>query len=284
MGEVLYVHYLLLHPNEQALRRVLGWSSPPVDIPPELVDGLRFQFINIGVGMALIPFQVGTLIETGEQWKELEPVERDRLLDDPWAFKEFLFSRRFTSQLLANNQNTGGLERHLLLHIAFPDTFERILQNDKNRIAGASRFARFVGEETDDVGPVAKVVDLFPFRYLPSCLDVGQPVCLLLLPADPLDPVAALIQGVFPHHAVSPWHEWKVDRYGYAQAVLWADYTGPWASVGPRVEGLGVVPVPPPEDRVSLHLVVPWHCCAPRFTRSILAGAFGKALSAMASA
>ena len=97
MGEVLYVHYLLLHPNEQALRRVLGWSSPPVDIPPELVDGLRFQFINIGVGMALIPFQVGTLIETGEQWKELEPVERDRLLDDPWAFKEFLFSRRFTS-------------------------------------------------------------------------------------------------------------------------------------------------------------------------------------------
>ena len=48
MGEVLYVHYLLLHPNEQALRRVLGWSSPPVDIPPELVDGLRFQFINIG--------------------------------------------------------------------------------------------------------------------------------------------------------------------------------------------------------------------------------------------
>ena len=151
MGEVLYVHYLLLHPNEQALRRVLGWSSPPVDIPPELVDGLRFQFINIGVGMALIPFQVGTLIETGEQWKELEPVERDRLLDDPWAFKEFLFSRRFTSQLLANNQNTGGLERHLLLHIAFPDTFERILQNDKNRIAGASRFARFVGEETDDV-------------------------------------------------------------------------------------------------------------------------------------
>ena len=128
------------------------------------------------------------------------------------------------------------------------------------------------------VGPVAKVVDLFPFRYLPSCLYVGQPVCLLLLPADPLDPVAALIQGVFPHHAVSPWHEWKVDRYGYAQAVLW-DYTGPWASVGPRVEGLGVVPVPPPEDRVSLHLVVPWHCCAPRFTRSILAGAFGKALS-----
>ena len=151
MGEVLYVHYLLLPANERTIRTVLEWSTAPVDFPSELVAGLQFRFINPGVGMALIPFQVGTLIETAEQWKELEPGEVDRSLDDPWAFKDFLFSRRFTSRLLANNQNTGGLERHLLLHIAFPDTFERILQNDKNRIAGASRFARFVGEESDDV-------------------------------------------------------------------------------------------------------------------------------------
>ena len=119
MGEVLYVHYLLLHPNEQAVRRVLRSSSPPVDIPTELVDGLRFLFINIGVARTLIPFQVGTLIETVEQWKELEPGGRDRLLDDPWAFKEFLFSRQFTSRLLVNKQNTGGLERHLLLHNSY---------------------------------------------------------------------------------------------------------------------------------------------------------------------
>ena len=151
MGEVLYVHYLLLSANERGIRTVLEWSTDPVDIPSELVAGLQFRFINPGVGMALIPFQVGTLIETVEQWKELGSNERDHLLDDPWAFKDFLFSRRFTSRLLANNQNTGGLERHLLLHIAFPDTFERILQNDKNRIAGASRFARFVGEESEDV-------------------------------------------------------------------------------------------------------------------------------------
>ena len=107
MAEVLYVHYLLLHPNEQAIRTVLGRSPAPVNIPTELVDGLRFTFINPGAGMANIPFQVGTLIETVEQWKELEPGERDRLLEDPWAFKEFLFSRRFTSQLLINNQSTG---------------------------------------------------------------------------------------------------------------------------------------------------------------------------------
>ena len=151
MGEVLYVHYLLLDPNEQAIRTVLGRSSAPVNIPSELLNGLQFRFINPGAARPRIPFQVGTLIETVEQWKELESGERDRLLDDPWAFKEFLFSRHFTSQLLINNQSTGGLERHLLLHIAFPDTFERILQNGKTQIAGAGHFARFIDQETDDV-------------------------------------------------------------------------------------------------------------------------------------
>ena len=134
MGEVLYVHYLLLDRNEQAVRTVLGWSPRPVDIPPDLAAGLQFLLINPGVGRTNIPFQVGTLIESVEQWKELEPRERDRLLEDPWAFKEFPFSRRFQSQLLVNNQNTGGLERHLILHMVFPDTFEPILQNDKQRI------------------------------------------------------------------------------------------------------------------------------------------------------
>ena len=151
MGEVLFVHYLLLDPNEPAIRTVLEWSPSPVNISPELVDGLQFLFINIGVAKTLIPFQLGTLIETVEQWKDLDPGARDRLLDDPWDFKEFLFSRHFTSQLLANKQNTGRLERHLLLHIIFPDTFERILQNRKNRIAGTSGFAHFVDEDTEDL-------------------------------------------------------------------------------------------------------------------------------------
>ena len=40
MGEVLFVHYLLLDPNEPAIRTVLEWSPSPVNISPELVDGL----------------------------------------------------------------------------------------------------------------------------------------------------------------------------------------------------------------------------------------------------
>ncbi len=160
MGEVLYVHYLLLDPNEQAIGTVLGRSSAPVNIPSELLNGLQFRFINPGAARTRIPFQVGTLIETVEQWKELEPGERDRLLDDPWAFKDFLFSGHFTSQLLVNNQDTGGLERHLLLHIAFPDTFERILQNGKDQIAGARNFAMFIDEGTSTSDADRRIVQI----------------------------------------------------------------------------------------------------------------------------
>ena len=151
MGEVLYLHYLLLDRNEQAVRTVLGWSANPVGIPPSLASALEFIRINTGVGRTNIPFQVGTLIESVEQWKELAPGERDRLLEDPWAFKEFLFSRRFESKLLLNNQNTGALERHLLLHIVFPDTFEPILQNDKQRIVQSPDFAKFISPSSTDI-------------------------------------------------------------------------------------------------------------------------------------
>ncbi len=154
MGEVLYVHYLILAKvgnKQQQIKRVLERSRAPVDIPPELIAGLQSGFIDPGPGKMHIPFQVGTLIESIEQWKEHEPHERDRLLDDPWAFKDFLFARRFRSRLLTNNQNTGDLERHVLLHIVFPDSFERILRNDKERIAKSKAFARFVVEQTTDV-------------------------------------------------------------------------------------------------------------------------------------
>ena len=51
---------------------------------------------------------------------------------------------------MINNQNTGGLERHLLLHLVFPDTFEPILQNDKQRIAAAGEFSRFIISTSPD--------------------------------------------------------------------------------------------------------------------------------------
>ena len=156
MGEVLFVHFLISgnmkgDNKRDRINRVLGLSSEPVSIPPALADSLETWFINIGAGGAHIPYQVETQIEVIEQWKQLESQGRDRLLNDPWAFKEFLFTRHFTSQLLVKNQNTGGIEKDILLHIVFPDEFETIGMARKQQIANAENFAHFIEEPTSDV-------------------------------------------------------------------------------------------------------------------------------------
>ncbi len=156
MGEVLYVHYLILAVTIETKRRniegnVLKWSPKPVTIPQKLDAGLQARFVNLGHAARQIPFQVGTLIETVEQWKELAAGKRESLLEEPWAFKDFLYGVTFRSQLLINSQNKGDAERHLLLHILFPDYFESSLANAKDEIAGAANFASFVTQPTEDV-------------------------------------------------------------------------------------------------------------------------------------
>ncbi len=162
MAETLYVHYLIQHQTPATKRRkiepVLGWSPNTVPFPEHLIGGLQGRLINAegGFGSKRISYQVGTFIESVVHWKKLESAERERLLQAPWAFKEFLFTRRFTSSLLVNNQNTGGLERHLLLHIVHPDSFEAMLGNDKKRLAKARAFQRCVPERNLDTDRAIK--------------------------------------------------------------------------------------------------------------------------------
>ena len=107
MGEALYFYFLIVYArndssNEQrVIDTVLGWSPTPVAISPDLVAGLTPGIANPGVAFHTYrPFQVGLIIEFTEQFKELESSERQNLLDDPWAFQNFLIAMRCRSQLL----------------------------------------------------------------------------------------------------------------------------------------------------------------------------------------
>ena len=157
MAEALYIHYLIQYLRSETklnkIAPVLSWSPRPASIPQPLIDGLQAMLVNARAGFAdkRISFQVGTLIESVEQWKKLESVEQSQLLDKPGAFKSFLFTRRFNSALLVNNQNTGDLERHLMLHIVHPDSFEAMLGNDKKKLAEARAFSQYVTYRTSDV-------------------------------------------------------------------------------------------------------------------------------------
>ena len=157
MGEVLYAHFLIIWKTgmggakkRDRINEVLGWSGEHVGIPDHLVAGLTPGIASLGGGAAFIQSYVGFIIEFADQWKEHE--SRDRLLDDQWAFKDFVTNLTFRSQLLRNQPNSPSAQREALLHLVFPDTFEGIVSmGDKERIAGARAFTNFVAEETTDV-------------------------------------------------------------------------------------------------------------------------------------
>ena len=152
MAEALYVYFLIVRTadstrEQEQLDRILGWSPDPMSIPPELVAGLMPGLANPGLAFHTFrPYQVGVIIEFAEQWKQLPTDERQRLLDEPWAFKEFLMTLELRSVLLRDNQNTPRIQRQALLHLIHPDTFESTVSLDhKNKIAKA-----FGGGLTDD--------------------------------------------------------------------------------------------------------------------------------------
>ena len=156
MAEVLYVYFLIVYTTdsskEQAqVESVLAWSPEPVAIPPELVAALAPGLVNPGPAYHTYrPFQVGLILEFAGQWKQLQPDERRRRLDDPWAFKDFLMQLRSQSALLRNDENKVRVQRQVLLHLVHPDTFESIVSVDhKNKIAVA--FDRLIDDPTQDV-------------------------------------------------------------------------------------------------------------------------------------
>ena len=158
MGEALYFYFLIVftknsHSEREVIETVLGWSPTPVAIPSDLVAGLTPGIAFPGIAFHTYrPFQVGFLIEFAEQFKDQEPSGRQLLLDDPWAFKDFVMGVQCRSMLLRNYQNTPRAQREALLHLVYPNTFEgTVTAWQKEEFANAKAFAHFIAEDTSDV-------------------------------------------------------------------------------------------------------------------------------------
>ncbi len=147
MGEVLYFHFLIVHPTivwgstkVDQLKQVLGWSEQQIEIPADLIDGLAPGIAADARLKLALPVQVGFLVKFVEQWKGLDSGERQRLLENPWAFKDF-----------ATQGNKYIEQREALVHLVFPDKFEGIVSVwYKELIADAKAFAHFVTEQTEE--------------------------------------------------------------------------------------------------------------------------------------
>ena len=144
MAEVLYVYFIVDRrkdstPVQAQLNEVLGWSGEAPALRPEMVAGLTPGLGRGGRGFhAYRPFNVGFIIEFASQWKRQGPVDRRRLLDDPWAFKEFVMGLHLQSAMFEDWQEAPAMQRQALLHVVHPDVFEFIMSlNQKHKIASA---------------------------------------------------------------------------------------------------------------------------------------------------
>ncbi len=157
MAEAYYVHFLIvwrgsIRPDTKLdrINEVIGWSYQAMTIPADLVDGLTPGMVSSRAFGQYPEYHLAFLIEFAEQWKEQESDERQRLLEDPWAFKDFATGLTFRSQLLEDYSGTTHLaQREALYHLVFPDHFEGMVNvENKKRIADAQPFQKFVTQQT----------------------------------------------------------------------------------------------------------------------------------------
>ena len=147
VGEALYIHYLFVFDihrktKEDRINEALGWSGQNITIPSDLATGLERGLASFGGGRSWIAMYVGSLIEFAGQWKRQDAEEEERLLKDPWAYKDFVTG-------LPSDYNP---QHNALLHLVHPNTFEAIVAIDyKRQISEAQAFARYVTDGATDV-------------------------------------------------------------------------------------------------------------------------------------
>jgi hypothetical protein len=125
---------LLLFPNNlrretkiELVQRVWGWSGDAIP-----TSHPAFQAMGSGIGSGgraynmQRPNELTLFIRAIQDWKARSADEQRSLIDDPWAFAAW-----FDSIPGADRRQF----RHMLLHLLFPDTFERVSSGtDKGRI------------------------------------------------------------------------------------------------------------------------------------------------------
>jgi 5-methylcytosine-specific restriction protein B len=132
-AEILYV--VLLPESDtgvdrkaEHVERILALLPDGVTMPEELRLALGQGFAKYGQGGRAHRHEaVRYLARFAREWKRTGSDERGTLLEDPWAF------RQFVSNVQSERADT---ERSALLHLIFPDEFEPIVsQRMKTKIA-----------------------------------------------------------------------------------------------------------------------------------------------------
>lgn len=173
MAEVIAMHLVFASPSTIGYVKKREAILPPLEILGEPLpeEGLLADALWVGIGgpgqgfNRYRPFLIKFLIRFGAALSA-ESAERRRELvaedADAWAFKAWL------NDAVPDPDGPGRTMRNILLHLLWPDVFERIaVEDDKWEIAYALAGLTDLNPDTDDVDRVlfairAKAQELFP--------------------------------------------------------------------------------------------------------------------------
>jgi len=122
------------------IKAILSWhpGRPPIteDVAAVMTPGL----VHPGQwAMTRRDTQLGAVIQVAAQFVRSSPERQQELLNDPFAFRDFVMDVPAQS---GDNAKLG------VIHVVFPDTFESIVSNHHKEWI-ANRFASHAGETTD---------------------------------------------------------------------------------------------------------------------------------------
>jgi hypothetical protein len=147
MAELHAVHFLMIWVGAisaatkvSILKTILAWMPAPPDVPADVVQAMAPGLVHPGTWvMTRRDTQITWLIRFSAAWKELPEPQRQALVADPWALKEF------TGRVDAPSANSAQMA---VLHLAHPDAFDPIVSADHKRWI-TTRFADVAGTSPD---------------------------------------------------------------------------------------------------------------------------------------
>lgn len=130
-AEMLWLLYLfprtLIKPATkcQQVREVWSWSGAPLPEDRQGLAALDHGMGNPGQGFNTYRWQeLGFLWRLAAEFKRLQPMDQQRVFESPWSFVEWIDSLEDSDRRML---------RHILPHLLFPDTFERIASGSHKR-------------------------------------------------------------------------------------------------------------------------------------------------------
>lgn len=146
-GELLFVHVLFATDLTAKTKRdlvygTLSRAAVPATVPHDLDQALESGLARTGIAFKTRrQSQLCLLLDAVRAWRDLRAPSRRALLDEPWAFKDWLFDLP---------HDGAHAQREALLHLVHPSTFEPIVSpRVKAQIVEA--FAEHVPADVEDV-------------------------------------------------------------------------------------------------------------------------------------